>query len=47
LYQSALRAQAFDDANPDENAAFNIAMLDGLNPNESFDIAKLNALCQK
>jgi hypothetical protein len=47
LYQSALRAQEFDDANPDENAAFNIAMLDGLNPNESFDIAKLNALCQK
>jgi hypothetical protein len=47
LYQAALRAQAFDDANPDENVLFNIALLDGLDPNESFDIAKLNALCQK
>jgi hypothetical protein len=47
LYQSALRAQAFDDANPNEKAAFSIAMSDGLDPNESFDIAKLNALCQK
>jgi hypothetical protein len=47
LYQAALRAQAFDDATPDENALFNITLLDGLDPNESFDIAKLNALCQK
>ena len=47
VYQAALQAQAFDDANAEENAAFNIAMLDGLDPNESFDIAKLNALCQK
>lgn len=46
LYQAAKQAQAFDDANPDESVSFNSTMLDGLDPNESFDIAKLNALCQ-
>jgi hypothetical protein len=47
LYQAAVQAQAFDDANPEENAPFAIAMADGLDPNETFDTAKLNALCQQ
>lgn len=46
LYQAAMQAQAFDDANPEENAPFAIAMTDGLDLNETFDVAKLNALCQ-
>jgi hypothetical protein len=47
LYQAAVHAQAFDDTNPDEHKPFEIALMDGLDPNESFDITKLNALCQK
>lgn len=47
LYQSAVQAQAFDDANPEENAVFSVAMADGLDPSETFDNAKLNALCQR
>lgn len=45
-YQAAMQAQAFDDANPEENAPFAIAMTDVLDLNETFDVAKLNALCQ-
>jgi hypothetical protein len=47
MYQAAKQAQAFDDANPEDTAPFVAAMMDGLDANETFDIAKLNALCQK
>jgi hypothetical protein len=47
MYQAAVQAQSFDDANPDDMQAFALAAPDGLDPAESFDIAKLNALCQR
>jgi hypothetical protein len=46
LYQAAKQVQAFDDANPEDNAFFAVAMMDGLDSNETFDMAKLNALCR-
>ncbi|MBH1971443.1 hypothetical protein FK216_08195 [Moraxellaceae bacterium AER2_44_116] len=47
LYRLALEAQAYDDAHPNEFADFNNTIADGLDPNETFDLAKLDALCQK
>lgn len=47
LYQAAMQAQAFDDAHPDDTAAFAVAMQDGLDTGETFDLAKLKALCQR
>ena len=46
LYQLALQAQAYDDAHPAEFGDFHHTGLDGVDPNESFDLAKLDALCQ-
>jgi hypothetical protein len=46
LLQAAKQVQAFDDANPEDNAFFAAAMMDGLDSNETFDVAKLNALCR-
>lgn len=47
LYRLALQAQAYDDEAPDEFCDFNNTSLDGLDPNETFDLSKLDALCQK
>jgi len=47
LYKLALKANEFDVNNPSELEAFTIANLDGLDENETFDIKKLEALCQK
>lgn len=47
LYRLALQAQAHDDKNSDEFSDFSHTTLDGLDANETFDHAKLNALCQK
>lgn len=47
LYCLALQAQTYDDLHPNEFADFNNTMTDGLDPNETFDLAKLDALCQK
>ena len=43
----ALKAEAFDRTHPGELNDLEATMMDGLDPNESFDTAKLVALCQK
>jgi hypothetical protein len=47
MYELALQAEAFDRANPEEVSALDATLMDGLDPNETFDNAKLLALCQK
>jgi hypothetical protein len=47
MHELALQAQAFDDANPEEANELESTLMDGLDPNETFDTAKLSALCQK
>lgn len=47
LYQLALQAQTFDDQHPDELNDWSPVVPDGFDPNESFDLAKLEMLCQK
>lgn len=47
IYELALQAEAFDRANPDEVSELDATLMDGLDPNETFDNAKLLALCQK
>jgi hypothetical protein len=47
LYQAAVQAQAFDDAHPEDTATFDVALQDGLDASETFDMAKLKALCQQ
>ena len=47
MYELALQAEAFDRANPEESNELESTLMDGLDPNETFDIAKLSALCQK
>ncbi len=47
MYELALQAEAFDRANPEEVSEFDATLMDGLDPNETFDSAKLLALCQK
>jgi hypothetical protein len=47
MYELALQAEAFDRANPEEVSALDASLMDGLDPNETFDNAKLLALCQK
>jgi len=46
MYELALQAEAFDRANPEEGNALDATLMDGLDPNETFDSAKLSALCQ-
>ena len=46
-YELALQAEAFDRANPQEVSELDATLMDGLDPNETFDNAKLLALCQK
>ena len=46
MYQAALEAQAFDDAQPEaERLVFAAAEMDGLDPDEAFDLDKLSKLC--
>jgi hypothetical protein len=47
MYELALKAEAFDRANPEEVSELDATLMDGLDPNETFDNAKLVALCQK
>ena len=47
MYELALQAEAFDRANPEEVSELDATLMDGLEPNETFDNAKLLALCQK
>ena len=47
MYEFALQAEAFDRANPQEVSELDATLMDGLDPNETFDNAKLLALCQK
>jgi Arc/MetJ-type ribon-helix-helix transcriptional regulator len=47
MYELALQAEAFDRANPQEVSELDATFMDGLDPNETFDNAKLLALCQK
>jgi hypothetical protein len=47
MYELALQAEAFDHANPGEVSELDATLMDGLDPNETFDNAKLLALCQK
>jgi hypothetical protein len=47
MYELALQAEAFDRANPEEMSELDATLMDGLDPNETFDNAKLLALCQK
>jgi len=47
MYELALKAEAFDRANPQELNDLESTLMDGLDPNETFDNAKLFALCQK
>ena len=47
LFHLAQQAQAYDDEHPDEFGDFKDALLDGFDPDETFDLTKLDALCQK
>ena len=47
MYELALQAEAFDRATPQEVSELDATLMDGLDPNETFDNAKLLALCQK
>jgi Arc/MetJ-type ribon-helix-helix transcriptional regulator len=47
MYKLALQAEAFDRANPEEVSELDATLMDGHDPNETFDSAKLLALCQK
>ena len=44
MYELALQAEAFDRANPKEVSELDATLMDGLDPNETFDNAKLIAL---
>mgnify|MGYP006049234247 CR=1 FL=1 len=47
IYELAVKAEAFDRANPEDVSELDATLMDGLDPNETFDNAKLLALCQK
>ncbi len=47
MHELALQAEAFDRANAEEVSELDSTLMDGLDPNETFDNAKLSALCQK
>jgi hypothetical protein len=47
MYALGLKAEAFDCANPEELNNLDATLMDGLEPNETFDSSKLFALCQK
>lgn len=43
----AIKAEAYDCANPNEREELESTIMDGLDKAETFDTAKLIALCQK
>jgi hypothetical protein len=47
MREHALKAEVFDQTNPEEMIELSVTHMDGLDPNETFDGAKLLALCQK
>ena len=47
MYELGLKAEAFDRTYPEDLTDLDSTLMDGLDPNESFDAAKLAALCQK
>lgn len=47
MYELAIKAEAFDRANPEEVKELESTVMDGLDPNETFDAAKLRAVCQQ
>lgn len=47
MHALALKAEAFDRVNHEEVSELDTSLMDGLDPNETFDTAKLVALCQK
>ena len=47
MYELGLKAEAFDRTYPEDLTYLDSTLMDGLDPNESFDAAKLAALCQK
>ena len=47
MHELALQAEAFDRANPEEVSELDTSLMNGIDPNETFDTAKLIALCQK
>lgn len=46
-YELAVKAEAFESATIEQVSELDATLMDGLDPNESFDNAKLLALCQK
>ena len=47
MYELALKAEAFDRANAEESNELESTLMDGVDKSETFDTAKLFALCQK
>lgn len=47
MHELAVTAEALDSATTEEVSEFDATLMDGLDPNETFDNAKLMALCQK
>jgi alanyl-tRNA synthetase len=47
MHELALKAEAFDRVYHEEVSEFDTSLMDGLDLNETFDAAKLVALCQK
>ena len=47
MYELALKAEAFDRANAEESNELESTLMDGVDKSETFDTAKLLALCQK
>ena len=47
MYELTLKLEAFDRANPEQVSELDSTLMDGLDPNETFESAKLFALCQK
>ena len=47
MYQLGLKAEQYDQANPQESQDLEVTLMDGLELNETFDTSKLIALCQK
>jgi hypothetical protein len=47
MHQLGLKAEVFDSTHPEELKELEATLMDGLDPNEAFDMAKLIALCQK
>lgn len=46
MYQLGLQAQRHDQLQPEELQEVDATVMDGLNPDETFDVAKLAALCR-